>query len=214
MYEAVFRIDHDGAYTTPTRGTDVQVELWCNDHCDLLHARGSAADRVLDEIADRVGVRDRIAEGEERVVITDECLRAGSEDTIEAYLARHGCLLVPPLRYADGAKFCRVLALDGTALTDCFRDLVVDYDVTVEHKREIGGVRPDAPLLDLDGLLPDLSPRQRETLRLAHERGYYRIPRETTMAEVAAELGVERRTAEEHLRRTEGKLVDAVIEFV
>ena len=62
----------------------------------------------------------------------------------------------------------------------------------------------------LDSALPDLSPRQREALLTAVETGYYRIPRDATTDDVAARLGVERRTAEEHLRRAENKLLSAL----
>ncbi len=59
-------------------------------------------------------------------------------------------------------------------------------------------------------LLPDLSPRQREALVTAFEAGYYEIPREATTEELGEALGVDRRTAEEHLRRAENKLLGAL----
>jgi len=145
---------------------------------------------------------------------SSDCLEDHEEALGEPFLARHGCLLLPPLRYAEGAKHCRVLSLTGEALTAFYRDLAAAHDVTVESKREIRTPGRDAPLLTTDALLPSLSPRQREVLSVARERGYYEIPRRTTMAEVADALGVERRTAEEHLRRAENKLLDAVWPFL
>lgn len=212
MYEAVFRIAGSGAYAAPTRRTDATIELWCNDHCDMLHVRGGT-DAVREHVEGSVGVRERVERGKELVLVTDECLKTREDDTVERYLARHDCLLVPPLRYARGAKFCRVLALDAGSLTAVYRDLTGEYAVDVESKREVGSVTPDAPLLTADAL-PALSPRQREVFTMAHERGYYEIPRETTTEELAAALGVERRTAEEHLRRAENKLADALVEYL
>ena len=215
MYEATFHIAGDGAYAAATAGTDGSVELWCNDHCDLLYLTGDATDEILADVRDRIGVQDLLRRPDEVVVVTADCLKHQEETFIETYLARYDCLLVPPLRYADGAKSCRVLALDAANLTACYRDLVGDgFSVSVERKREIETVAHDAPLLTLDSVLPDLSVRQRETLTTAHERGYYEIPRRTTTAEIAAATGVERRTAEEHLRRAENKLIDAMMEYV
>lgn len=174
----------------------------------------TGAEAVVAHVEDAVGIRERVVEDDERLLITDACLKSQADNgdrTIEAILADHDCLLVPPLRYADGAKWCRVLALDPANLTGLYRDLAADHAVTVESKREVGGAAADAPLVTLDTALPDLSPRQREALVVASDEGYYRIPRETTTADIAAELGVERRTAEEHLRRAENKLLGALV---
>lgn len=49
-----------------------------------------------------------------------------------------------------------------------------------------------------DGLLTD---RQRECLAVALRRGYFAVPRECTLAEVADALGVDKSTASETIRR-------------
>lgn len=215
MYEATFRIEGEGAYAAATANTDATVELWCNDHCDLLYVTDGATDEILAHVRTHVGVQDLLRRPNELVVVTTECLQQYESGLIETYLARHNCLLLPPLRYANGAKSCRVLALDPSALTACYRDLIEDgFSVEVERKREIETVAHDAPLLTLDGVLPDLSPRQREIFGTAYDDGYYEIPRETTTEAIAEDVGIERRTAEEHLRRAENKLVTALIEYV
>ena len=215
MYEAVLGIEQPSPYAEATDGTDTTVELWCNDHCDLLHVGGEAGDAVVDHVEAAVGVRERIEEGDDRLLVTESCLKErGGYDPIETILAAHDCLLVPPLRYADGAKRCRVLALDPASLSAVYREVAEEYPVTVESKREIESVAADRPLLALDTALPDLSPRQREAFVAAHERGYYEIPRAVTTDELAAEMGVERRTFEEHLRRAENKLVDALASYL
>lgn len=210
MYEATLRVEPGGPYGAPTADTDATVEVWCNDHCDLLDVRGDPDGRVVDAIADHVGVREAVADGRS-VVVTEECLKA-EERTIEGDLDRHDCLLVPPLRYEDGAKFCRVLAISADDLAALYRDLVADGSVSVVEKRTVESPSVKHPMVDMESALPALSPRQRETLLAAHEEGYYEIPRRTTTAELADRLGVERRTAEDHLRRAENKLVDAMVE--
>ena len=53
-----------------------------------------------------------------------------------------------------------------------------------------------------------LSDSQRTTLRLAHERGYYSIPRDATAEDLAAEIGVTHQAVSERLRRGHGRLVE------
>jgi predicted DNA binding protein len=214
MYEAVFRVDGDGAYAEATDGTGTTIELWCNDHCDLLHVRGRQADAVLAEVRDTVGLSEQLRKGDELVVVTVECLTDHLEHNVEEYLADHGCLLVPPLKYTEGAKLARVLALDAESLADLYASMAQAYAVTVESKREIRSVVPDAPLLTVDALLPNLSTRQREVFLTAYDMGYYELPRETSTEAIGAAVGVTRRTAEEHLRRAEKKLTDVLVEFL
>ncbi|WP_076430738.1 helix-turn-helix domain-containing protein [Haladaptatus litoreus] len=213
MHEAVLRIEGESACAEATRATETTIELWCNDHCDLLHVSGRAGANALEHLEELVGVQELLVEGNERLAMTETCLKDRETDTIESFLARHSCLLVPPLRYADGEKWCRILALDSANLTGLYRDLVDEFSVTVESKREIAAVPGDRPLLTPETAISDLSPRQQEALVTAHEMGYYRIPRETTTAEIAAEMDIDRRTLEEHLRRAENKLVDGMVAF-
>src|SRR6056297_1668638 len=105
MHEAVLGIEQPGAYADATAGTDTTVELWCNDHCDLLHVGGEGGEAVVEHVEDAVGVRERLADGDEHLLITAECLKEHDTDPIERTLADHDCLLVPPLRYADGRKW-------------------------------------------------------------------------------------------------------------
>jgi hypothetical protein len=214
MHEAVLGIEQPGAYAEATADTDTTVELWCNDHCDLLHVEGQGGPAVIDHVERAVGVRERLVEGDGQLLITGECLKEQEDDHIETTLADHDCLLVPPLKYADGAKWCRVLALDSANLTAFYRAVAEEYDVTVESKRTVESVSADRPLHTLDSVLPNLTPRQREVLQTATEMGYYRIPRDVTTGDVADALAIERRTLEEHLRRAENKLLTALVDTV
>lgn len=214
MYESVFHVEGESAYEQATDATGTTIELWCNEHCDLLQVSGTEGERVVEEVRETVGISEQVSQGSERVLITEDCLKDHMDDNIERFLARNGCLLVPPLKYVSGKKRARVLALDADALSAVYQDLTTEFDVSVETKRSIGSVTPDSPFLSVDALLPDLSPRQREVFRTAHERGYYELPRGTTTEELAAEVGVQRRTAEDHLRRAEKKLADAVVGYL
>lgn len=213
MHQATISIEDDTAYAAATAGNDAVIELWCNEHCDLLHVRGPA-DGAVEYVSERVGVRDRLREGDEQLVVTEDCLQQHEEGYIETYVRRHGCLLLPPLRYQDGAKRVRVLALDGERLSGFFRDLNDDYDVDVAATHAVSAPVSGSPLLRLGAFDPDLSARQREVLLAAWEAGYYEIPREVTTEELAAEFGLDRRTVEDHVRRAERKLVDALAEHL
>lgn len=66
---------------------------------------------------------------------------------------------------------------------------------------------------DADVDLPEygLTDCQRETLVTAAERGYFRIPRECSLSELAAALGVSETAASERLRRGMARLVTRTV---
>ncbi|MFC4540511.1 helix-turn-helix domain-containing protein [Halosolutus amylolyticus] len=217
MYEVTFRVEGDDAYSAPTRETGATIELWCNDHCDLLHVSdgdGGAADAVRSHVADLVGIRDEVRNDSELILVTADCLRKHEYDNIKQDVVAHDCLLLQPIRYKRGEKFCRVLSLTAENLADLYETLREQSTVSVESKREIETVSQDRPLMTLETVLTPLSTRQREAVVIACERGYYSIPRETTTQALAEELGVDRRTYEEFLRRAEQKLVESMVEYM
>lgn len=56
----------------------------------------------------------------------------------------------------------------------------------------------------------DLTPAQAESIRIAHEMGYFEIPKAVTAAEVAAELGISKTAFLERLRRGQSSLFSSV----
>lgn len=213
MYEVTFQLKGGGAYTTVTRGRDVSFEVWCNNHCDLLRVSGADRQSIHDEVVDLVGIQQTLEVGEELLIITEECLIEHVNDTVVAYLNEHNCLLLPPLRYRNGAKFCRVVALDSEQLTNLYQTLREVYQVDIVSKKDITGIDHDTPLISHEEVLPDLSQRQQEVFVAAHELGYYEIPRDVTTSEIADRIGIDRRTVEEHLRRAENKIANSIAEY-
>lgn len=74
-------------------------------------------------------------------------------------------------------------------------DLPDAADVRIVETGEYAPERKD--------LLAHLTARQREVLRAAVDRGYYRAPRRTTHEEIAAAVGCSATTVGEHLRKVE-----------
>ncbi|WP_049980113.1 helix-turn-helix domain-containing protein [Halolamina rubra] len=214
MYEAILRIESTAPFAAVTEGTDAYLELYCSDHSDLLVVRGADPDAMLERVRDRVPVRDSLRGPEELVVITERCLQPIDEPAIERYLDETDSLLLSPIRYENGLKIGRVLALDPANLTQLYVDLAADYDVTVEAKRELTSLGGSVPFVSLVDALPTLTARQREVLLAAHRNGYFEIPRGVTLEAIGDDLGIGRRTTEEHLRRAVNKLMDAFVEYL
>jgi len=95
---------------------------------------------------------------------------------------------------------------DRAAVSD-FQQRCIENDVPVE----LVALHSVVPLRTRSDSV--LTEAQREALLLAYERGYFRSPRETTLAEVADELGITGQSLGSRLRRGIERLVaEAVVD--
>lgn len=58
----------------------------------------------------------------------------------------------------------------------------------------------------------NLTTKQRKAVRLAFERGYFRVPRETSLTELAEELGISRQSFTRRLHRGLQGILDALLD--
>ena len=65
----------------------------------------------------------------------------------------------------------------------------------------------DPELRELSSLLTD---RQQEILDTATDLGYYRVPREATHEDIAADLDLSTTTVGEHLRKIEARMLSEI----
>lgn len=214
MFEATFEIRVDGLLTDLSRDHRAEIQLWCNDHSDFLNIHSPEMDVLLERLEAAVSIQESMREDDQLVVVTDGCLKGFEETLLETHLATNSCLSLPPLSYVDGTKRAKVLALEPAALTNIYDDLRSETSVTVRSKRVVQNLHPEVPIVGLDDVFPTLTNRQFEVFRMAHEGGYYEIPRRITTDDLGALLGVDRRTAEDHLRRAENKIADALADHL
>lgn len=78
----------------------------------------------------------------------------------------------------------------------------VGVDVVLERITDYAG-----PRTSLDAV----TERQRDVLETAYEMGYFEVPREVSVADVAADLGLDPSTVSEHLRRGERNLLSELL---
>ncbi|PSP55436.1 bacterio-opsin activator [Halobacteriales archaeon QS_1_67_19] len=112
-------------------------------------------------------------------------------------------VVVPPIVFGpDGAVALTVLGDAGEfgrIVADLPEEIDVEIDRVSEHRRLAGS------------LAGRLTARQFEAVEAAHDLGYYAVPREASLADVAAALSCTESTASALLRRAERELVNAAL---
>ena len=135
----------------------------------------------------------RIDEGAAHLWVCEE-IRPEDRELFSAFVDRH-LIVVPPIRFDADATMAMTIVGDGGDIQGMLDALPAAVDVTVDevgtYDRQSGTVAAG------------LTDRQLAAVGTAFELGYYEVPREVTLDEVAAELDCTRSTASVLLRRAE-----------
>ena len=123
----------------------------------------------------------------------------GFASRLRALLTDTELLIVPPVEYGTDGEMLFEIAGGQDALQGLVANLPDHLSVSVNRVGEYDAYR--------ESQVTALTDRQEEVLEVARERGYYEIPRQASVREVAAEVGCSKSTAANHLRKVEARLV-------
>lgn len=112
----------------------------------------------------------------------------------------------------DGRVVAEVLpSRDASAVVDSFMDEHPSVELVAKRDRPREGALFLRHRVE-DVLVEELTDRQTEVLVTAYRVGYFERPRETTGAQVAADLDISPSTFSQHLRAAQRKLLGALLE--
>lgn len=134
----------------------------------------------------------------DRLVVSDERLLSKYETTdvgLYEFVERSSLPPEFPIVVHDG--WYEFTLTSTRAEFDQFRAVLDGSDQAYELVSIVGTEREEALLTD----------RQRELLDIAVVKGYFEVPRTCTLADLAADLDIDKSTASEVLRRGEARLV-------
>jgi predicted DNA binding protein len=141
-----------------------------------------------------------------------ECT-CGRHESMWNVFDEHECLDSPPAVFLDGWGFHRFLSFDPGRTRALFKDLRRMGPTVLLQKRELPlHVLPSS--IWAGSLFGDLTGRQVDAILRAHRSGYYSTPRSVTTDDIAHGLGLSRSTFEEHLRKAENRLINALVPYL
>jgi hypothetical protein len=113
-------------------------------------------------------------------------------------------VVIPPIEYTTQGTMRITVIGDSAELQAAIEALPSDMSVEIDQIQEFVGPQPAVAAV--------LSARQSEALDVAFGMGYYEIPRQTTVDEIADRLDCAPGTAAEHIQKAEVKLMRQVLE--
>lgn len=166
----------------------------------LFHVRGDReayADR-LDDL-DRVRAFDLAPIAGDAFYVYVEESPADVDATLLDAFEVNGVVAVPPVAYYTDRTMAVGVVGDPDVLRALVDDVPSSIDVTVDQVVDDPPGDPDVGA--------DLTARQRDAVRAAQRLGYYDVPRDASVADVADAIDCAPGTAAEHLRRAQQRVL-------
>jgi predicted DNA binding protein len=124
-------------------------------------------------------------------------------------------LTIPPDIYYGGWEEYRAIGFRDSDYKKMFKDLSALGPVEIVQKRLLPGrSMRDTFAMTLSNVFSELTEKQTESLLLALDYGYYKIPKQITAEEIAVKNHLARTAYEEHLRKAESKILQAISPYV
>ena len=129
-------------------------------------------------------------------------------------LMYEGYLPLGPTELEGGRECFDLLLNDREELSKAvdllreFGDVSVDR-ISQDFRREVFPSRAE-----WQELLSSIPERRRELLNRAVEQGYFEIPRQITLEELAEEMDITKTTASTHLRKAEQQLIECLLPYI
>ncbi len=219
MFDVSLKLNHSLPFCgLSKRFPSVSIQRWCNLQVDILElqspreADAEDIERALREMLKGLGARlirfNKYSSKNMEAVIGCRC---ATDSSTVAMIEWAGCVPVMPVNYRGGLEYCRVLAFTKDTLNRAISSLSKISKLEIESKSVIPReTARGAITVPVDEFLGTLTKKQLAAFIAAMQMGYYGMPKGATMDEIASKEGMKRSTYEEHLRKAELKILQAV----
>jgi predicted DNA binding protein len=126
------------------------------------------------------------------------------DESLLTAFSRPGVIVVPPVEFRADHTARLTIVGEASALQALLAEVPGGIATEVTQIVEYAG--------EPSTLLSTLSARQFEAITTGVELGYYEIPRQGSVADIAHEMNCAPGTAAEHLQKAESQLITAIVE--
>ncbi len=219
MFDVSLKLDHSLPFCSLSKlFPSVSIQRWCNLQVDILELQTQKDDdaakleAALRKMLKGLGARlirfNRYSQKNLEAVIGCRC---AVDNSTVAVIEWAGCIPVMPVNYRGGHEYCRVLAFTKDTLNGAIEGLARISKLEIESKSVVPRESARSAItIPVDEFLGTLTKKQLAAFIAAMQMGYYGMPKSATIDEIASRQGMKRSTYEEHLRKAELKILQAV----
>ena len=220
VYVVQLKVNHKSPYTDLSNLLEEEhLIFYCNDYFDLIVIDGKITEDHITKIRETLNVENPPIYNASEVgnvnyiIIECKCV-SSSQVSIDIILKNLG-IQISPVMYSEGWEIHHFICLDRSNVSTIIGELREHFEVEILSLLEHEYFNPLAFFgLSADRLYSMLTQNQMELLIKAHGDGYYNIPREIKLYEIAESLNRSRYSVERAIRKAEMKIMGQVIPLV
>jgi len=218
MFDISLKLDHALPFSNLSKSFPAaNIQRWCNLEVDILEIDSAKEDAERIEATVRQMVKGlgarliRINRYSSQALEAVVGCRCAVDNSTVAVIEWAGCIPVMPVNYKGGFEYCRMIAFTKESLNGAVARLSKISKLEIRSKSVVArGSARGAITVPVDEFLGSLTHKQLGAFMAAMQQGYYSLPKGATMEEIASRQGMKRSTYEEHLRKAELKILQAV----
>ncbi|HYS71707.1 MAG TPA: helix-turn-helix domain-containing protein [Thermoplasmata archaeon] len=216
LWEVTFRTQYEYPFIRlSSQFPGLPISMWCHWGRELLQV--PTADPAIVKDLEK-GIRkagrciDEWADAGETRIFMLKCTCGGLDSPWNVW-EKHEFMDAPPAVYKDGWGYFRLVTFNDGGIKGLFRDFGSRGPTELIRKRELSlQVLPTS--IWVNSLFAEMTQKQIDALLKAHRYGYYTSPRKITTENIASAVGVSRSTYEEHLRKAENRIMEALVPYL
>jgi predicted DNA binding protein len=219
MFDVSLKLDHNLPFSNMSKAfPSTSIQRWCNLQVDILEFQAQreedaeklepALKKMLKSIGATLIRFNRYSSKNLEAVVGCKC---AVDNSTVAMIEWANCIPVMPVNYRGGLEYCRLLAFTKDSLNGAIDRLSRMSKLEIESKSVVPRESARGAItVPVDEFLGSLTKKQLSAFITAMQMGYYGMPKGATVDEIASRQGMKRSTYEEHLRKAELKILQAV----
>ena len=168
----------------------------------------------IDEVYELDDMLEHVV-GQQRACLAFESRPCAVRAIIDGVSGELDTLHVSPVTYHGGWEYHKIVAFkhdDITTLIERFHEC--GYVPWILRKVPFNGFSSGLMTVSTETLFSSMTGKQTDAILTAYAHGYYRMPRDADVKTIADKIGASRTTFQEHLRKAENKILQALIPHI
>lgn len=218
LFELEFKVRHNCRLAEfSLRHKTLRVLAWQiqnREIIEILREVNLESSESIDEVYELDDVLEHVV-GEQRACLAFESRPCAVRTIIDGVSEELDILHVSPVTYHGGWEYHKIVAFkhsDITRLIERFHEC--GYVPWILRKVPFNGFTGGTMTISTETLFSSLTGKQTDAILTAYAHGYYRMPRNADVKTIANKIGASRTTFQEHLRKAENKIVQALIPHI
>lgn len=193
-----------------------QFFTFCNNFYDLIMVEGEITNEDANIVKHKFGLDSEVSYTSNKNSLINylimDCSCENTWPVAQDIILKNYGIPITPIKYEKGWQYHRFVCLDKTSVSKILAELKENYEIEIIFTKDDDFYGPlGSHGLAVTQFFDSLTKSQLSLLLNVYKEGYYKIPRNVKLNDIASSLGISRYAVESRLRRGENTIMDMVL---